>query len=123
MSPSPSIPEPGRRRLPHDTVRLSCQLARDVAGAMLAVPADEIARSTRAQTVSEARHIGMYIAHVVFQLPFRAVAEGFQRHRSTVSYAVRQIEERRDDGGFDALLTRHELQAAALRRQMTGAVA
>ena len=109
--------------LPDPTDR-TCQLARDVAGAMLAVPAEDLARAERSRKqVCEARHVGMYIAHVVFQLPFRAVAEGFHRHRSTVSYAVRQIEERRDDGRFDELLTLHERRAEALRDQMTGASA
>ena len=103
------------------TARLSCQLARDVAGAMLDVPAEEIAGATRSRpVVCEARHVGMYLAHIVFQLPYQAVAEGFQRHRTTVSYAVRQIEDRRDDGRFDVLLTEHEERAEALRRQMAG---
>lgn len=127
MSLTLSTPAPvGARRhrvLPNATSR-TCQLARDVAGAMLDVPADELARAERSRKqVSEARHVGMYLAHIVFQLPFRAVAEGFERHRSTVSYAVRQIEERRDDGRFDELLTQHERRAEALWQELAGASA
>jgi hypothetical protein len=121
LIPSPAAsPAKAARPLPPDSAR-SCALARDVAGAMLGVPAGAMSRTTRSpQQVCEARHVGMYIAHVVFQLPFRTIAEGFHRHRSTVSYAVRHVEERRDDGRFDELLTQWEAEAEARRHAMAG---
>lgn len=104
-----------------DAVRRRCDLARAVAGMMLRVPAAALVAPGRSrQEVCAARHVGMYLAHVVFQLSLRAIAREFGRHRSSVGYAVRQVEARRDDGGFDALLTRHERQAEALRDQLAG---
>ena len=104
-----------------DAVGRRCDLARAVAGMMLRVPAAALVAPGRSrQEVCAARHVGMYLAHVVFQLSLRAIAREFGRHRSSVGYAVRQVEARRDDGGFDALLTRHERQAEVLRDQLAG---
>lgn len=104
-----------------DAVRNRCDLARAVAGMMFRVPAAALVAPGRSrQKICAARHVGMYLAHVVFQLSLRAIAREFGRHRSSVGYAVRQVEARRDDGGFDALLARHERQAEALRDQLAG---
>ena len=97
------------------TPACACHLARRVAAEMLDVPVGEIETGARSpQPVCLARHVAVYLAHVVFQLSFTAIAAEFGRDRSSIGYAVRRIEDQRDDAAFDALLSRHEARAAAL---------
>lgn len=58
--------------------------------------------------VALARQIAMYLAHVGFALPFAAIGRAFGRDRTTVSYACRVIENRRDDIAFDSRMVRLE---------------
>ena len=51
----------------------------------------------------------MYLAHVVFGLSFTAIGQAFGRDRSTVSYACRMIEEKRDNPQFDVFVGRLEM--------------
>ncbi|NDV87750.1 chromosomal replication initiator DnaA [Aurantimonas aggregata] len=96
--------------------RLACRLAREIASAFFAVPVPAIASPNRAVApVCEARHVAMYLAHVVFQVPLAAIAGAFGRDRTSVAHAVRRIEDRRDDRVFDAMLTRLEGLAHAVR--------
>jgi hypothetical protein len=113
----PSTAPPARLRWrPFDrTPAGACRLARFVAAEMLDVPIGEIDAATRSrQPICLARHVAMYFAHVVFQQSFTAIAAEFGRDRSGIGYAVRRIEDRRDDAAFDTLLIRHEARAAAL---------
>ncbi|HEY9055904.1 MAG TPA: helix-turn-helix domain-containing protein [Aurantimonas sp.] len=97
-------------------VARSCRLAREIAGAFFAIPVREIERPGRAiASVCEARHVAMYLAHVVFQIPLSAMAEGFGRDRTTIAYAIRRTEDRRDDLAFDAAVERLEGLAHAVR--------
>ena len=106
----------GRR--PPDPVRggHACGLAREIASAFFAVPVPDIASPSRAVApVCEARHVAMYLAHVVFQVPLMAIAAAFGRDRTSVAHAVRRIEDRRDDRGFDATLSRLEALSHAVK--------
>ncbi|WP_206454846.1 helix-turn-helix domain-containing protein [Aurantimonas marina] len=97
-------------------VARTCRLAREIAGAFFAIPVREIEQPGRAiASVCEARHVAMYLVHVVFQIPLSAMAEGFGRDRTTIAYAVRRIEDRRDDQAFDAAVERLEGLAHAVR--------
>jgi chromosomal replication initiation ATPase DnaA len=49
-----------------------------------------------------ARHLAMYLAHVVFGHSLATIGEAFGRDRTTVSYACARIEDMRDDPRFDA---------------------
>ncbi len=62
------------------------------------------------QAAIVARHMAMYILHVVFSVPMAEVARLFRRDRSTVAYACRRIEEEREDARFDAFM--HDLELA-----------
>ncbi len=57
-----------------------------------------------------ARHMAMYLMHVVFSAPMLEVARLFRRDRSTVAYACRRIEEERENASFDAFM--HDLELA-----------
>ena len=57
-----------------------------------------------------ARHMAMYLMHVIFAVPMPEVARLFRRDRSTVAYACRRIEEDREDARFDAFM--HDLELA-----------
>ncbi len=99
--------------------RRYCRLAREITGAVFAVPVAEIEQATRATIVaSDARHVAMYIAHVVFQVSLATMAGEFGRDRSSVTYAVRRIEDGRDDPCFDARIERIERLAHAVRLAM-----
>lgn len=94
----------------------TCRLAREIASAFFAIPVQEIERPGRAiASVCEARHVAMYLAHVAFQIPLTAMADGFGRDRTTIAYAIRRIEDRRDDQAFDVAVERLEGLAHAVR--------
>ncbi|UIJ70657.1 helix-turn-helix domain-containing protein [Aurantimonas sp. HBX-1] len=96
--------------------RRACRLAREIASAFFAIPVTDIARPSRAVApVCEARHVAMYLAHVVFQVSLSGIAEAFGRDRTSVAHAVRRIEDRRDDAAFDTMLTRLETLAHAVK--------
>ncbi|HDZ72506.1 MAG TPA: hypothetical protein ENH55_06940 [Aurantimonas coralicida] len=100
----------------HQAVWRTCRLAREIAGAFFAIPVREIERPGRAiASVCEARHVAMYLAHVAFQVPLSAMANGFGRDRTTIAYAIRRIEDRRDDQAFDSAVERLEGLAHAVR--------
>ncbi|WP_192843080.1 helix-turn-helix domain-containing protein [Aureimonas frigidaquae] len=87
----------------------ACALAVAISSAFCEQPEDEIACRARCRAAtSDARHIAIYLAHVVFQRPRRVIAEAFQRDRTTIAHALSRVEDRRDDPAFDALVTRME---------------
>ena len=55
-------------------------------------------------TVASARQVALYLVHVGFGLTFTQTGHLFGRDRTTVSYACRAVEERREDPDFDACL-------------------
>lgn len=69
------------------------------------VECDAIVRCKRGrQCVAQARQVAMYLAHVVWGLSLTDVGLLFERDRTTVAHACRQIENRRDDRQFDCAL-------------------
>ncbi|MCC6946888.1 MAG: chromosomal replication initiator DnaA [Bradyrhizobiaceae bacterium] len=97
--------------------RRACRQAARLAAAHYEVTLREIAAHVRTKRVTRARHVAMYLAHVVFGLSFGAVAAAFGRDRKTVVHAVRLIEGARDNPAFDATLAGLEIAAAALLEQ------
>ncbi len=61
-----------------------------------------------------ARHICMYLLHVVFSLSPGVIGCLFRKDRTTVTHACRRIEDRRDKAAFDAFLHALEVAAGAL---------
>lgn len=111
--------EPGERSLlalamPVERAALRCRLAREIASAVLDVPVEEIGRPNRSVAETcRARHLAIYLAHVVFQVPLGAIATEFGRDRTSVAHAVRRIEDGRDEAAFEHLVVRLERLAVA----------
>jgi len=57
---------------------------------------------------SFARHVAMYLMHVVFQTRISGVGRAFGRDPSTAGYACRAIENEREDPLFDQKLQKLE---------------
>ncbi|BDA83668.1 hypothetical protein Sa4125_12100 [Aureimonas sp. SA4125] len=88
---------------------------------MLAIPLEEIARANRGEAeICTARHVAMYLAHVIFQVPLAAIGADFGRDRTSVAHAIRRVEDQRDRPDFDAQLTRLETLAAECRALLGG---
>jgi ATPase involved in DNA replication initiation len=71
------------------------------------------------QKAAFARHVAMYLCHLVLAMSLTEIAAAFGRDRTTAAYAVRRIEEAREDFAFDATLAR--LEAAVLQLSQEGA--
>jgi hypothetical protein len=61
-----------------------------------------------------ARHLAIYLQHVVFGASISACARVFRRDRASVRHACARVEDARDDPRFDAVLAHLE---SALRAQ------
>jgi chromosomal replication initiation ATPase DnaA len=105
-----------RGRGGHDIAR--AQLAQQAVAFAFCEPVEEIAAPTRrTRGAAHARQTAMYLAHIAFGMSLGRVAQAFGRDRSTVAYACRVTEERRENGDFDDCLDRLEefLRAAPAR--------
>lgn len=69
--------------------------------------------------VALARQVGMYLAHIMFELSLTEVGRLFARDRTTVAHACCVVEDRRDDRTFDRTLDLLE-SAVRLLRPRTG---
>lgn len=88
---------------PHsDAPSEPCSIAARLAAKAAGVPLDEMLLAQRGRRdTAAARALAMYLAHVGLGVSMSRVALGFNRHRSTVAYACRRIEERREVAGWD----------------------
>ena len=83
---------------PIEPCSIAARLAADAAGITL----NEVLHAQRGcRDSAAARALAMYLAHVGLGVSMSRVALGFNRHRSTVAYACRRIEERREVAGWD----------------------
>ena len=99
----------------------ACRLSRQIASAVLAIPLEEIAQANRGEAeICTARHVAMYLAHVIFQVPLTAIGADFGRDRTSVAHAIRRVEDQRDRHDFDAQLTRLEALAGECRALLDG---
>ncbi|MER0239962.1 helix-turn-helix domain-containing protein [Fulvimarina sp. MAC8] len=90
-----------------------------VAAVLLDIDPEEIERPNRSlASVCEARHIAMYLAHVVFQVSLIRAGTAFGRDRTSIAHAVRRIEDRRDDPDFDAKIEHLERLAHLIRNAL-----
>lgn len=67
--------------------------------------------------VARSRHLVMYLAHVTLSMPQAEIAARFRRDRTTVRYALRAVEDMREDAAVDAFLSEHEQGTTRLRRR------
>jgi chromosomal replication initiation ATPase DnaA len=88
-------------------------LAMALAGYALDVPVASILDADRSSGATLARGLAMYLVHVGCGMSLGRVARIFGRDRSTVGYACRLIEDRRDDPRFDKWLEALERSVAA----------
>ena len=54
------------------------------------------------QPVADARHLAIYLAHVLMGIDMTRLGRTFGRDRASVRHALRRIEQRRDEPLFDA---------------------
>lgn len=69
---------------------------------------DLCATTRRHPQAAFARQIAMYLCHIVFEMGISEAARAFGRDPSTVTHALRRIEELREDSEFDMSLTKIE---------------
>lgn len=96
-------------------MRKALEIAAQVTAPHFAVPTDLVLRPAagRRPPVAEtqARRITLYLAHTSGQVSMRALSEITgqpYRGKRGIGDVVRQVEERRDDPDFDALVARFE---------------
>jgi len=90
-------------------------LVRLLTAHMFEIPVEELRRDSRGQPAAAlARQTAMYICHVNLRLSFSEIGRLFERDRTTVAYAVRVIEDRRDGDEFDELVGRIETAVSAM---------
>lgn len=54
------------------------------------------------------KHLSIYLCHVVLGHSMRKIASGFKLDRTSVSYACRKIEDKRDDVNWDKFISMSE---------------
>lgn len=117
-SPRMPLRRPGMRG--DETAIALCDAVVDIVAALSAVPGREIrSRARESRAASQARHMAMYVSHVVLGLSMRQVGIGFGRDRTSIVYACHLIEDMRDDIEFDRLVAMVErvVGAAVGRRR------
>ncbi|HHN66504.1 MAG TPA: hypothetical protein ENK15_00485 [Thermopetrobacter sp.] len=108
-------PTPGNRRREIPAMRARRDLVLRLVAVATGVSLRALTRDKRdASQVMLARHMAMYLLHVVFSCPLTGVGRLFNRDRTTAAYACQRIEDRRDDPAFDAFLHDLELAVSAL---------
>jgi chromosomal replication initiation ATPase DnaA len=87
------------------TSRTYMGLAQAYAAHAYGVPMRDLKSTKRlGPRTDRARHVAMYLAHVVFGVAQDEVATCFRRAPSTMSRACRRVEDLRDDPEFDRTL-------------------
>ena len=92
-----------------------CAVAARLAANHYEVTLNDVGAPTRrSRRATRARHVAMYLAHVVFGLSHAAIGVAFGRSRRSVAYACGRVEDARDDPAFDAALAGLEISAPIL---------
>lgn len=85
--------------------RAACQRVRETTCQIYTQIVDQDAvRRNRRHAMLHIRQIALYVSHVALSLPMWQVAIYFGRDQSTASLTCQQVEDRRDDAGFDAFV-------------------
>ena len=117
---SPPVPHPPAWRLdPPDPPCHVSRLIKQAVASVFRIEAAELLRPSRGPApVALARQIAMYLAHVVGEIGISEVGRIFGRDRTTVAYACKLIEDRRDDPKFNRTLDLLENIIKRVRNQM-----
>lgn len=112
-----------------DEQAVSLQAARDRAKAGVVIhlvalatgisPREILDTKRAGSDAARARWLAVYLTHVGFSIPLARVAAAFGRDRTTVSYAVHQVEDWRDDAAFDVALTALEACVGTIPAEVT----
>lgn len=85
--------------------RDACQRVREITYQLFVdIVEREMVRRDRRHAMAHIRQIALYISHVALSLPMWQVAICFGRDASTASITCQNVEDRRDDAGFDAFV-------------------
>ena len=88
------------------TAREQVWLVQATISHVMGVPLNELCATTRRRPQAAfARQVAMYLCHIVFEIGISEAARAFGRDPSTVTHALRRIEEMREDAEFDNTLT------------------
>ncbi|WP_319529388.1 helix-turn-helix domain-containing protein [uncultured Cohaesibacter sp.] len=69
------------------------------------MPSSALHASTRCRkSVAFARQVAMYLGHVCLSYPLKDIATHYKRDRTTVAYACRVIEDRREEEEVELLI-------------------
>ena len=70
------------------------------------IPRSALYAGTRCRkSIAFARQVSMYLGHVVLSYPLKDIAQHYQRDRTTVAYACRVVEDRREEEETELLLS------------------
>ncbi len=119
LPPSQAGDEAGKSRPDRSDALRMARTRRDLVmrcvSMCLDVPMRAMTRPGRGQAREVlARHICMYLLHVVFSLSPGMIGCLFRKDRTTVAHAFRRIEDRREKATFDAFLHALEVATGAL---------
>lgn len=100
----------------------ACRLAQEIAALGFDVRVAEIRRPSRAESrACDARHAAMYLANTTFGISLTRIGAAFGRERTSIAYAIRRVEDWRDDAACNLMLERLEaLAITACRAIDTG---
>jgi hypothetical protein len=87
----------------YQAVAAIVEVVASISTVTIAEPFDPPRRFNRRSQIHR-RQIAIYVCHVVLQFPLSLIAKACGRERTTVGHACRVVEDRRDDGAFDAFV-------------------
>lgn len=98
-----------------------CDSVIDILAAYFNISGRELRAPGRgSRPVARVRQIGMYVAHVVMQVPMADVGRAFGRDRSTVTYACHLVEDLREDRDFEDVISAVERVLKAVLERFGG---
>ncbi|HAH09929.1 MAG TPA: hypothetical protein DCL48_07500 [Alphaproteobacteria bacterium] len=105
----PAVLGPNNRRSGDTRIDHRCERVLGAVASLLKIPVRTLKSPGRGADVCHARHIAIYLTHVVFGLSLSQAATAFGLHRSTISHACHKIEDLREDAEFDRLIDNLEM--------------
>ena len=66
---------------------------------------DMLASTRKEKSIALARQIAMYLSHTHYGVPMTQVGHSYGRDRTTVGFACRKIEDRRDEAKLDTIIS------------------
>ena len=96
---------PAAANQPHLPVLPALALVDELVARTFRMPRSALHAATRCRkTVAFARQVAMYLGHVCLSYPLKDIADHYCRDRTTVAYACRVVEDRREEEETELLL-------------------